>query len=160
MTENILDQDEIEIQFLMDRYHQLVDEQMLTNEIIHTTFYISIVVFGALIGVIPQTSTFLTRGVLSIFASGVFFAMFLWTKTYLNSRREITNQMAAIIEQFKESELVFEKISPPETYFSEPADYRQDAWEQNWTKERLLLLYYLGLSGASLIVPLIDIYVF
>ena len=155
MTENDINQDEIEIQFLMDRYHQLVDEQMLTNEIIHTTFYISIVVFGALVGVIPQTSTFITRGVLSVFASGIFFAMFLWTKTYLNSRQEITNQTAFITEQFEAAKFYFEKVYPPEAYFSEPADYRRDAWEQNWTKERLFL-YYLGLSGASLIVPLIE----
>ncbi len=132
---------------------------MVTNEIIHTTFYISIVVFGALIGVVPQTSSLLTRGVLSVFAAGIFFAMFLWTKTYLNSRREITNQMALIIEQFEEAEFEFERISSPAAYFSDPAEYREDTWEQNWTKERLLLLYYLGLSGASLVVPLIE-YIF
>ncbi|WP_275882456.1 hypothetical protein [Halorhabdus sp. BNX81] len=150
-------EDEMKLDFLMDRYSQLVEEQMTTNEIIHTTFYISIVVFGALVGVLPQSSTFLTRGILSIFASGVFLAMFLWTRTYLNSRKEISNHLEDIINEFENVNFDFETVDSPDQFFSAPADYREDSWEQNWTKERLLLLYYLGLSIASLSIPILEL---
>lgn len=141
-----------EIDFMMTRYYQLIEQQLSTNEIIHTTFYISIVVFGAIVGVIPQLSAIEMRAPLYLFGAGIFFAMFLWTRTYLNTRQELEAQIATLLEQFSRSDSSFMNLDEIDQFFPEPGDFRYDRWEQNWLKERMLMGYYVALSGVSLLM--------
>jgi len=140
------------LSFLMHRYDQLLKENMTTNEMIHNTFYISIVVFGALIGVVPQLASVLPRATVYLFAAGIFLAMFLWTRTYLNSRQEVETQMQQIVKSVEQLDDPINGNRPVEEYFSKPDDFRQDRWEQDWIKERILMLYYLALSSFSMLI--------
>lgn len=153
-------QNKRELEFLMNRYDQLVEQQMSTNEIIHNTFYISIVVFGALVSVIPQLEEFIIRSVLYVFASGIFFAMLLWNRTYLNTRAELQRHMSNVISEIERREFNFAMLNEPGDFFSGPGDFHHDRWEQNWTKEKMLSLYYLTLSGISIGIFSLELFAF
>ena len=149
-------QDIGELEFLMYRYDQLIEDQIHTNQIIHSTFYISIVVFGALLGGIPQLENIFARVVLYGFSATIFLAMFGWTKTYLNTRSENEKRQNDVLEAVRAIDRPYTEIDSVGAFFSDPDDYRRDKWEQDWRKEIILQVYYVALAVISLLVLLVD----
>lgn len=144
-----------ELEFLMRRNQQLIQVINHSNEIIHTTFYISIVVFGIILGAIPQLANPLSRASLYVFAAAIFLAMYLWTRTYVNTRSEVEDQLHRVAESISELDVERFEVGHPSTYFSDPVDYRKDRWED--FKERFLVYYYLGLAGISVAIMVLDL---
>ncbi|RAW45594.1 hypothetical protein DQW50_08600 [Halorubrum sp. 48-1-W] len=150
-----------EIRFLSDRYQQLTENQMENNQIIHTTFYISVVFFGAMVGVIPEIETRLSRVGLYAFSSGVFVSLLLWTRTYLNNRRVNEEKINEILTEMNREDRTLGGITSPEKYFPDPGDQRQDFWTKRkgrfGYKEIMLQSYYVGLALIAVLVGLVDL---
>lgn len=142
-----------QLQFLLDRYSQLNQRHNTNNQIVHTTFYLSVVFFGILLGGVPQISERRFRLALYIFAGFIFMAMFLWTRTYLNGRDEIARQKEAVLRELEATEYSFNHIDSIRQLFTDD-DYR-DFWETSEIKDQLLQIYYLVLAGLSVTIPLI-----
>lgn len=132
-----------ELEFLTLRYHRLVESTMKTNQIIHTTFYISVVALGGLASVAPSLGNFAARGSLYVVTSVLFLAMLGLTKTYINSRKVLEHQMAALVEDIKRNDYDLDNLTAGD-YFSKSSEYDQDSWESK--KDYALLSYYAAVA--------------
>ncbi|MFC5278960.1 hypothetical protein ACFPM1_09360 [Halorubrum rubrum] len=149
-----------ELQFLSERYQQLSENQMQNNQIIHTTFYISVVFFGAMVGVIPTIETQPSRVGLYGFSVGVFLALLLWTRTYIN-RRVNEEKINEVLTALNQENRTLGGIASPERYFPDPGDQRQDFWTKRrgrfGLKEIMLQSYYFGLAVIAVLIALVDL---
>lgn len=143
-----------ELELLATRYDRIIESTMTINQIIHRTFYLSVVAAGILIGTLPQVSSILSRGPLYLFGALLFVAMYGWNQTYINSRSTLIEQMAAITRRIEETEYDFEDLDAG-TLFSANLEYEQAGWES--LKETMLQLYYLGMTGLLLLILTADV---
>lgn len=155
MTEPQKEPEMEELEFLMSRYDRISESYMTTNQIIHNTFYISVVAIAGTAGVIPQLNDFRARTVLFISASFLFVAMYGWTKTYLNSRQELDKGTKRIVEIIEEVDYRFEHFSTTD-FFNKTEEYNRAWWEPR--KDAFLEYYYLGLATAAIFAMLIDVW--
>ncbi|MDS0474478.1 hypothetical protein [Natrinema sp. 1APR25-10V2] len=145
-----------ELEFLLTRYHQLVEHQMGNNNIIHTTFYLSFVFFGVLLGVVPRTELRLARAALYVFAAGIFVSMFMWTRTYINDRKVTEAKRNAILRELNDRSYSCGDLESVERFFPDPGFQRRERWSKGRRKELPLQAYYLSLAALSLVVLFAD----
>ena len=141
--------------FLLDRYSQLTELDANKNRIIHTTFYLSVVFFGILLGAFSSISSLPIRAVLYVYAAGIFASMLLWTRTYITSRNEIHKQKVRIVRELLTFDFDFESVDSSRAFFAD-GNY-QEEWEINGRKEILLQLYYAILACLSLVMLVADL---
>lgn len=141
-----------ETEFLLQRYGQLCQQHANKNQIIHTTFYLSVIFFGILLGAVTQLSSREARSALYLFAAFIFFSMLLWTRTYENSRKELQLQENAIIQELKTWEFGFQNSDSVEAFIA--SGQVQDTWEKR--KEIILQIYYLSLSIFAIVILIAD----
>jgi hypothetical protein len=136
-------------ELLLRRYGQLERQHSSYNRIVHSTFYVSVVFVGILAGASQQfLGTY--RGVfLFIFASGVFSAMLLWTRTYVNGRRSVAAQKAALKSALEATDYELWREASLNAYF--PDEEPRDFWDSRaCLKNGLLYSYYLLLILISI----------
>lgn len=143
-----------ELELLSRRYDRLVESTMTINQIIHRTFYLSVVAAGILIGSLPQVSTLLSRVPLYLFGALLFIAMFGWNQTYLNSRETLIDQLDAVANRIEETEYDLKTLDAG-NYFSTNDKYEEKKWESY--KSLLLPAYYLCMTAILLVVLLVDV---
>lgn len=146
--EGIQESDSRRLSFLLDRYSQLTELDANKNRIIHTTFYLSVVFFGIMLGGFSSISSFPIRAVLYVYAAAIFVSMLLWTRTYITSRNEIHKQKVRIVQELLTFEFNFESVDSSRAFFAD--ENYQEGWEANGRKEILLQLYYALLAYLSL----------
>ncbi|WP_254763736.1 hypothetical protein [Natrinema marinum] len=145
-----------ELEFLLTRYQQLIDHQMGNNNIIHTTFYLSFVFFGVLLGVVPRTELRLARAALYVFAAAIFVSMFMWTRTYINDRDVTEAKRNAILRELNEGSYSCGDLESVERFFPDPGFQRRERWSKGRRKELLLQAYYLALAALSVALLLVE----
>lgn len=149
------------LEFLIQRYYELRDNQMQNNQIIHTTYYISIVFFGAMISFLPELSSDSLRLFSYLFASGVFISMLLWTHIYIKNRKDNEKIINMVLSKINSTDTDISDVDDLGEFFPDPNDERKDigtkaTWRGIGLKEFLLYSYYLGLSAIALILAFID----
>ena len=154
MSETSTEPDIGELEFLMSRYDRIIESTMTVNQIIHTTFYVSVVAIAGTAGVLPQFSDLGSRIVLYVALSFLFVAMFGWTRTYLTSRRTLEKGMSRTAEVIAAANFEMENVSVEE-FFSTADDYDRDHWESR--KENMLMAYYLGVAGFAIVALAVDV---
>lgn len=155
MSSQDTDSESNQLQFLISRYSQLNQQHTTNNQIIHTTFYLSVVFFGILLGGVSQLSDGIFKTALYLFAGFIFLAMLLWTRTYLNGRNVVTQQKETVLRELEAGQYSFKYADSVDQFF--PDESRRDFWEKSGFKDRLLQAYYLVLAALSVAIPIMKI---
>ena len=116
------------IEFLLTRYGQLNQQLNTLNQVVHRIFYLSLVFGVALLSLGFQADSSLQRGKLSILAAFIFLSLGLWTRTYLNGRKEAQRQRGEIINELADYEYDFRSLDGATDIF--PKEGKRDWWEK------------------------------
>ena len=135
------------IDFLLTRYGQLTQQLSTLNQVIHRIFYLSIVFGVALLSLGFQADFPLQRGKLSILGALIFISLGLWTRTYINGRKETQRQQEEIIEELKAQTYDFHNLEGVTAVF--PSEAKREMWENDMITNKLLIIYYASVSVGS-----------
>jgi hypothetical protein len=138
------------IDFLLTRYSQLTQRLSTQNQVIHRTFYLSLVFGVALLSLGFQADSPLQRGMLSVLGAFIFISLGLWTRTYVNGRNETQRQRDKIINELKTHKYDFHEIDGVTAVF--PSETKRDRWEEAAIKNKLLYIYYVAVFSSSVII--------
>jgi len=145
--------DEDNIDFLLTRYSQINQKHSHHSEVIHRTFYLSLIFLGVIINAIIQSTDVLVQVSLCGLTALIFFALMLWTRTYTNGRKDFNRQKNEIIAELQQCEYGFSKIDQVNTLF--PDDDNRDWWETSKPKNYVLLSYYTSVILISIVFVLL-----
>jgi tryptophan 2,3-dioxygenase len=143
------DENNDKTQFLLTRYGQINQKHSLHSQVIHRTFYLSLVFLGVLLGAFTQLNSRSNRTILFLFAGLIFASLLLWTRTYHNGRNDFNRQREEIIDELEAMELSFSEIERVGEVF--PKDAGREDWEKDSTTNRALQVYYVILSVSPII---------
>jgi hypothetical protein len=135
------------IDFLLTRYGQLNQEHSNRNQVIQRTFYLSLIFGIALLGLGIRADSGLETGLLSILGVFIFFSLGLWTRTYVNGRKDTQRQREEIEEELQTFDFGFNELRAETDTF--PDEGGRDWWER-LIKNQLLYLYYAAVVLLSL----------
>lgn len=138
-----------QIDFLLTRYGQLAQEHGVRNQVVHRTFYLSLIFGVALLGLHSRANTAPERGVLAALGTLIFFSLGLWTRSYINGRNDTQRQKDAIIDELRARDCDFRDINSVGVIF--PSSEERDDWEDRW-KDPLLQCYYAIITFLSLLI--------
>lgn len=143
--------DAITIEALLNRYEHLNHAHYQHNQVIHTTFYLSIVFFAGLLSIIfttdPEGSLI---PILSFFTSIIFLLLGVWAWRYNHGREQIKMKKSMIQKELEECRVSTSgDFDLSDTFFIRH-DHTADSY-----KKVIHTSYYVILSVASISVPLI-----
>ena len=141
--------DNITISALLDRYEHLNNAHYQHNQVIHMTFYLSVVFFGALLSIIftanPEGSLL---PVLSLFTSIVFLLLGVWAWRYNHGREQIKARKAIIQKELQKKDLNMADYNIEDTFFIRHG-HTADPY-----KKVIHTAYYIILAVSSVAIPL------
>lgn len=134
---------------LLQRYEHLNVAHYQHNQVIHTTFYLSVVFFAGFLSIIFTVGTdgsFIP--LLSLFASVIFLLLGVWAWRYNRGREEIKDRQRIIKEELGRTEFdLLDDRTIEDTFFIEH-DHSGDAYKKVWHTS-----YYLILALLSFVIP-------
>ena len=138
------------VESLLYRFEQLNHAHYEHNQVIHTTFYLSVVFFAGLLSIIFTSNpgnSFIP--ILSIFASFVFLLLGVWAWRYNHGREEIKKRKSMIQKELKQYDFEFSRnFSMSDTFFVRHS-HTADPY-----KKVIHTVYYVLLAVFSLAVPI------
>ena len=139
------------IDFLLTRYGQLNQEHIVRNQVIHRTFYLSLIFGMALLGLSSRVEHSPENAVLALLGALIFTSLGLWTRSYVNGRTDTQRQRDEIIKELKANEYDFQTLDGVRAAF--PKESERDRWERVY-KNNLLYLYYVTAVILALLVSI------
>lgn len=139
------------VEVLLYRYEHLNDAHYQHNQVIHTTFYLSIVFFAGFLSIVfTADASGSYVNLISGFASVIFGLLGIWAWRYNRGREEIKHRQAIIRDELGryDFDLVGDRTLE-DTFFFEH-DHSADQY-----KKYLHTSYYVILAALSLVVPLV-----
>ncbi len=139
------------VEILLHRFDQLNDAHYEHNQVIHTTFYLSVVFFAGLLSIVFTTDP---EGslvpLLSFFASIVFLFLGVWAWRYNHGREEIKHRKQMIREELQRLDLGFSgDFNIDDTFFVRHT-HTADPY-----KKIIHTSYYILLAILSFSIPLL-----
>jgi len=137
------------VDFLLTRYGQLNQEHSARNQVIHRTFYLSLIFGMALLGLGSRAEASPENAVLAILGALIFTSLGLWTRSYVTGRNDTQRQREVIINELETNEYDFQTLDGVRTFF--PEESERDRWERTY-KDKLLYVYYMAAVILSLLI--------
>jgi len=105
------------VDFLLTRYGQLNQEHSARNQVIHRTFYLSLIFGMALLGLGSRAEASPENAVLAILGALIFTSLGLWTRSYVTGRNDTQRQREVIINELETNEYDFQTLDGVRTFF-------------------------------------------
>lgn len=143
--------DQTAVDVLLQRYEQLNQAHYEHNQVIHTTFHLSVVFFSGLLSIVftaePDSSLV---PLLSIFAGFVFVLLGVWAWRYNHGREQIKHRQRLVKTELDRYDFsLSDGTSISDTFFVAHG-HRADPY-----KKYIHTAYYLLLAVAAVVLPLV-----